>query len=64
VTTGPATAAAVRVRGNRAIAGETRGYFHQRVYDVHGPGTLVLAMGNFNDEPFDASLVRHALSTR
>jgi endonuclease/exonuclease/phosphatase family metal-dependent hydrolase len=31
---------------------------------VHGPQTPVLAMGDFNDEPFDPSLVRHALSTR
>ena len=28
------------------------------------PDTPVLAMGDFNDEPFDLSLVRHALSTR
>jgi endonuclease/exonuclease/phosphatase family metal-dependent hydrolase len=50
--------------GYRAIAGETLAYFHQRVLEVHGPDTPVLAMGDFNDEPFDASLVRHALSTR
>jgi Predicted extracellular nuclease len=50
--------------GYRAIAGETLAYFHQRVLEVHGPDTPVLAMGDFNDEPQDASLVRHALSTR
>ena len=50
--------------GYRAIAGETLGYFHERVLEVHGPETPVLAMGDFNDEPFDVSLVRHALSTR
>ncbi|ETT24124.1 hypothetical protein RAJCM14343_1484 [Rhodococcus aetherivorans] len=50
--------------GYRAIAGETLGYFHERVLEVHGPQTPVLAMGDFNDEPFDTSLVRHALSTR
>ncbi len=50
--------------GYRAIAGETRGYFHARVLEVHGPDTPVLAMGDFNDEPFDASLVIHAGSTR
>jgi hypothetical protein len=32
--------------------------------EVHGPLAPVLAMGDFNDEPFDPSLVRHALSTR
>lgn len=50
--------------GYRAIAGETLAYFHQRVLEVHGTETPVLAMGDFNDEPFDPSLERHALSTR
>lgn len=50
--------------GYRAIAGETLAYFHERVRQVHGEATPVLAMGDFNDEPFDDSLVRHALSTR
>jgi predicted extracellular nuclease len=50
--------------GYRAIAGETLSFFHQRVLEVHGPQTPVLAMGDFNDEPFDVSLVQHALSSR
>ncbi|WP_402464125.1 endonuclease/exonuclease/phosphatase family protein [Isoptericola aurantiacus] len=50
--------------GYRAIAGETLGYFHQRVVDILGAGTPVLVMGDFNDEPSDTSLVQHALSTR
>ncbi len=50
--------------GYRQIAGETLAYFHQRVLEVHGGTTPVLAMGDFNDEPFDISLVTHALSTR
>jgi predicted extracellular nuclease len=50
--------------GYRHIAGETLAYFHQRALEVHGPDTPALAMGDFNDEPFDASLVTHALSTR
>jgi hypothetical protein len=50
--------------GYRQIAGETLAYFHQRVLEVHGDTTPVLAMGDFNDEPFDSSLVTHALSTR
>ena len=32
--------------------------------EVYGSQTPVLAMGNFNDEPFDTSLARHTLSTR
>ncbi|GAA2072964.1 endonuclease/exonuclease/phosphatase family protein [Aeromicrobium tamlense] len=50
--------------GYRDIAGETLAYFHERVLEVHGPETPVLALGDFNDEPFDVSLVTHALSTR
>jgi hypothetical protein len=48
----------------RAIAGETLAYFHERILEVHGKDTPVLAMGDFNDEPFDRSLVAYALSTR
>lgn len=50
--------------GYRHIAGETLAYFHERVLEVHGPETPVIVLGDFNDEPFDASLVQHALSTR
>ncbi|MCD9195321.1 endonuclease/exonuclease/phosphatase family protein [Streptomyces albireticuli] len=50
--------------GYRAVAGETLSFFHERVLEVHGAKTPVLAMGDFNDEPFDVSLTRHALSTR
>jgi hypothetical protein len=39
--------------GYRAIAGETLGYFHQRVLEVNGLQTPVLAMEDFNNEPFD-----------
>jgi predicted extracellular nuclease len=51
-------------QGYRAIAGETLAFFHQRVLQVVGDDTPVLAMGDFNDEPFDPSLATHALSTR
>jgi endonuclease/exonuclease/phosphatase family metal-dependent hydrolase len=50
--------------GYRQIAGETLSFFHQRALEVHGEATPALAMGDFNDEPFDISLVTHALSTR
>jgi hypothetical protein len=50
--------------GYRAIAGETIAYFHQRIHEVHGADTPVLAMGDFNDEPCDSSLVDYALSSR
>lgn len=48
----------------RAVAGETLAYFHERIIEVLGVGTPVLAMGDFNDEPFDPSLTEYALSTR
>jgi hypothetical protein len=48
----------------RMIAGETLAYFHQRILEVLGDNTPVLAMGDFNDEPFDRSLEDYALSTR
>jgi len=55
---------AERSAGYRAIAGETLAYFHERILEVKGTETPVLAMGDFNDEPFDSSLVDYALSTR
>ncbi len=50
--------------GYRSIAGETLAYFHHRILESHGNDTPVLAMGDFNDEPFDRSLVDYTLSTR
>lgn len=48
----------------RIIAGETLAYFHQRIQEVHGKDVAVLAMGDFNDEPFNRSLIKHALSEK
>lgn len=48
----------------RAIAGETLAYFHERILEVQGNDAAVLALGDFNDEPFDQSLVNYALSNR
>jgi len=50
--------------GYRAIAGETLAYFHQRILEVKGTDAPVLAMGDFNDEPFDESLTDYALALR
>jgi len=46
----------------RIVAGETLGYFHERIREVQGNQVAVLAMGDFNDEPFNRALVDHALS--
>ena len=51
-------------RGYRMTAGETLAYFHQRIRDKLGPATPILAMGDFNDDPYDESLLFHAEATR
>ncbi len=48
----------------RIIAGETLAYFHERIIEELGKKTPVLAMGDFNDEPFDRSLMEHARCER
>ena len=47
----------------RIIAGETLAYFHQRIREVLRTNNVaVLALGDFNDEPFNRSLSGYALS--
>ncbi|MBA4178505.1 MAG: endonuclease/exonuclease/phosphatase [Leptothrix sp. (in: Bacteria)] len=48
----------------RIIAAETLAYFHERIVEIHGSNVAVLAMGDFNDEPFDRSLSQHARAER
>jgi predicted extracellular nuclease len=48
----------------RATAGETLAYFHHRILQELGKDVPVLAMGDFNDEPFDTSLTDFALAIR
>lgn len=48
----------------RILAGETLAYFHERIRQVLGDDTPVLAMGDFNDEPADRSIVEYALAVR
>lgn len=50
--------------GFRAVAGETLGYWHERIRDAKGGNAAVIAMGDFNDDPFDDSLVVHAQALR
>jgi predicted extracellular nuclease len=47
----------------RLIAGETLAYFNQRIQEVHGEDTSVMIMGDFNDEPFNRSIIERALGT-
>jgi len=50
--------------GFRATAGETLGYWHERIREEKGGNAAVIAMGDFNDDPFDPSLTVHALALR
>jgi endonuclease/exonuclease/phosphatase family metal-dependent hydrolase len=50
--------------GFRATAGETLGYWHERIREEKGAAVAVIAMGDFNDDPFDASITDHASACR
>lgn len=50
--------------GFRAAAGESLAYWHERVREEVGPRAALVAVGDFNDDPFDPSLRFNALSTR
>jgi hypothetical protein len=60
----PAGAGPQYSAGFRATAGETLAYWHERIREVKGPRAAVLAMGDFNDDPFEPSLTRHAVALR
>jgi hypothetical protein len=44
----------------RIIAGETLAYWHQRIVELQGKDAAIVAMGDFNDEPFNRSLMEYA----
>jgi len=48
----------------RMMAGETLSYFHERVQEIHGTDAAVIAMGDFNDEPFNRSVYEYANAQR
>ena len=51
-------------RGFRMTAGETLSYWHQRIWEERENDIPIIAMGDFNDDPFDDSLQIHARATR
>jgi endonuclease/exonuclease/phosphatase family metal-dependent hydrolase len=51
-------------RGYRMTAGETLSYWHQRIWEERGNDIPIIALGDFNDDPFDESLQVHARATR
>jgi endonuclease/exonuclease/phosphatase family metal-dependent hydrolase len=50
--------------GFRATAGETLGFFHERIREERGNDIPIIAVGDFNDEPWDGSLHFNANATR
>jgi len=50
--------------GFRAVAGETLGYWHERIREIKGTDAAIIAFGDFNDNPFDRSMTEHARATR
>ncbi len=50
--------------GFRATAGETLGYWHERIRKVKGNDAAIIAVGDFNDDPYEPSLIVHAQALR
>lgn len=48
----------------RILAAETLSYYHKRIREILGKDVAIMAMGDFNDEPYDRSLQNYALATR
>lgn len=46
----------------RMMAGETLSYFHERICEKLGDDVGIIAMGDFNDTPYNSSLMNYALS--
>lgn len=46
---------AIESAGFRATAGETLSYWHERIRQVRGNDIPIIALGDFNDDPFDGS---------
>ena len=51
-------------QGYRMTAGETLGYWHERIRQEKGESIAVIAMGDMNDGPADQSVTVHANSSR
>ncbi|MEM7522918.1 MAG: endonuclease/exonuclease/phosphatase family protein [Pseudomonadota bacterium] len=50
--------------GFRATAGETLAYWHGRIRQEVGDDAAIVALGDFNDDPFDPSIRFNALASR
>ncbi|BFM09323.1 endonuclease/exonuclease/phosphatase family protein [Halioxenophilus aromaticivorans] len=54
----------IQSAGFRAVAGETLAYWHERVREELGADTPIIAMGDFNDEPWSPSVAFNANTSR
>ncbi len=50
--------------GFRATAGETLSYWHERIREVRGANIPIIALGDFNDDPFDDAVRYNARAWR
>lgn len=57
-------AGAVESAGFRAVAGETLGYWHERVREERGNDIAIISLGDLNDDPWDSSVRRNADASR
>ncbi|MEM7011639.1 MAG: endonuclease/exonuclease/phosphatase family protein [Verrucomicrobiota bacterium] len=55
---------AERSAGFRATAGETMSFFHESIREHVGKDAPLMALGDFNDEPWDPSMIYNANATR
>lgn len=56
------TAGALESEPYRMTAGETLGYWMERIDELKGSNAAVVVMGDFNDEPFNRSITDYALA--
>jgi exonuclease III len=56
------TAGAYESEPYRIMAGETLAYFHERIYEELNDNVPVIVMGDFNDNPYNRSIIEYALS--
>ena len=55
---------AILTAGFRATAGETLAYWHQRIREERGNDIPIIAVGDFNDDPYDNSIRFNANASR
>lgn len=57
------SAGELQTEAYRFAAADALSYFHKRILEEHGDNTAILVMGDFNDMPFNRSLMDYAFSS-